>query len=336
MSDRDPVEIGHALGKMDAMWNRRRFLAAGLGGAGVVLGSGSLAGFIWPFMAREDLLPGAAPTIRLTPHAWTDTPDSVRLAVLGDNGSGGRQAMAVADRMAHTYVRSPFGHVVLLGDICYYGSLAKRFDDVFHRPFKPLIDAGVGFELAIGNHDDAIRRSTASIEEIQEELRALGTPGLYYSTRHGPVDLFMIDSSVPGLRGPAADEQLAWLDAALASARGRWRIVAMHHPAYSSGLHGSSRDVREVVVPILERHRVDLALAGHDHDYERTHPIEGISYVVSGGGCKRTPVGTSSFTARSASALEFVLLDINGDRLTGTAIAPDGKAIDRFVLRARR
>jgi 2',3'-cyclic-nucleotide 2'-phosphodiesterase (5'-nucleotidase family) len=62
------------------------------------------------------------------------------------------------------------------------------------------------------------------------------------------------------------------------------------------GLRGAPAR-QQTLEPILRRHHVDLVLAGHDHHYERTHPIDGITYVVSGGGCKTTRVGRSDFTA---------------------------------------
>jgi hypothetical protein len=60
-----------------------------------------------------------------------------------------------------------------------------------------------------------------------------------------------------------------------------------------------------------------------------------VTYVVSGGGCKTTAVGRSRFTAAAASVLQFLLVDIVGDRLTGRCIAVDGAVVDRFELRAR-
>lgn len=164
---------------------------------------------------------------------------------------------------------------------------------------RPLIDAGVRFDLAIGNHDEGLRHSESSFEEIEQEITFLDTPGRYYSRTYGPADIFMLDSSVPGLSGVASREQLAWLDDTLASSPGSWRIVAMHHPPFSSGRHGSTPRANELLVSILERHGLDLVLAGHDHDYERTVPICCVTDVVSGGGCKMTPVGKSRFTAVS-------------------------------------
>jgi predicted phosphodiesterase len=315
--------------------NRRQFLAAAGGAVGAAASGTLLAGHVWPLLNKEDLIPGRAPEAELEEAAWPTGADRLRFAALGDNGSGGRQAMAVAERMAAAYQAQPFELVALLGDICYYGNFADRYDEVFRRPLGPLLDAGVGFELAIGNHDAALRHSDEGIEEIEAELRLLGTPSRYYTTSHGPADFFYLDSSVPGVFGPDSSTQWEWLDDTLATSTNQWKIVALHHPLYSSGRHGSTVGARERLEPILVRHHVDLVLAGHDHDYERTHPQHGVTYVVSGGGCKTTAVGESRFTAAAASELQFLLVDIDGDRLRGSCVAVDGAVIDRFELRAR-
>ena len=243
--------------------------------------------------------------------------------------------MAVAERMALSYRSTPFGLVTLLGDICYYGKIRDRFDDVFVEPMAPLIDAGVRFELAIGNHDGDLHHSDASLEEIEDELALLGTPARYYATTNGPVDFFYLDSSAPGLFGPESSAQLDWFDAALASSANQWKVVCLHHPPYSSGLNGSTPGAADKLSPILARHAVDLVLAGHDHHYERTVPIDGTTYVVSGGGCKITGVRPSRFTAVAESTLEFMRFEVVGDRLQATALRPDGRLVDAFELRAR-
>lgn len=83
----------------------------------------------------------------------------------------------------------------------------------------------------------------------------------------------------------------------------RWKIAFSHRPFYSSGTkHGSYRPYVRDVLPILERHHVDLVISGHEHNYERTRPLRGgvpsshdvsssvqgtgTSYVVTGGGGK--------------------------------------------------
>jgi predicted phosphodiesterase len=318
-----------------AALNRRQFLAAGGGAVGAITAGVLLNGHVWPILEKEDLIPGTAPDTELEPAAWTTSPERLRLAAIGDNGSGGRQAMAVAQQMADTYRQHPFGLVALLGDISYYGKFEDRYEEVFRRPMAPLIDAGVGFELAIGNHDADLHHSEEGLQEIEAELRLLGTPSRYYTTTHGPADFFYLDSSVPGVFGPGSTTQWEWLDDTLAGSTSQWKIVLLHHPLYSSGRHGSTVGARERLEPILTRHHVDLVLAGHDHHYERTRPQDGVTYLVSGGGCKTTAVDRSSFTAVAASILQFLLIDIEGDRLDARCIGVDGSVADRFQLRAR-
>jgi 3',5'-cyclic AMP phosphodiesterase CpdA len=314
--------------------SRRQLLAAGIGVAGAAATGGGLHQ-AWGLLSREDLVPGVAPDLELQANRWESSADRLTFAAIGDNGSGGRQAMAVAEQLALSYRQVPFGLVSLLGDICYYGPIRRRFDDTFVKPMSPLIDAGVDFELAIGNHDGGVFYDDRALSEIEDTLELLGTPARFYASTRGPVDFFYLDSSQPAMLGPDGAIQLEWLDDTLAAATSQWRIVALHHPIYSSGTHGPTPRLDELLEPILRRHRVDLVLAGHDHHYERTVPIDGITYVVSGGGCKLTPVRPKPYSDVAVSALQFMHFDIAGDRLTGRSIGATGDVIDRFELRAR-
>lgn len=191
---------------------RRQAIAGGLG----ILASAATAGGAFKALeqfGREDLIPGRATEIALRPR-WTVTDDQLSFAVLGDNGSGGQQAMAVAEQMALSYRDEPFGLVALLGDIFYYGHISERFGDVFEKPMRPLIDAGVQFELAVGNHDGELFWREG-VPDVEATLELLGTPSRYYSVERGPAELFYLDSGPLGLLGEDGGTHLAWLDEAL-------------------------------------------------------------------------------------------------------------------------
>jgi regulation of enolase protein 1 (concanavalin A-like superfamily) len=88
---------------------------------------------------------------------------------------------------------------------------------------------------------------------------------------------------------------------------------------------------------LFERYGVDLVLAGHEHDYERTVPIRessnpsdrAVTYIVSGGGgAPLYPAGTDTWTAFSASIHSFVKVTVDACRLTTTAIGTDGVPFD--------
>jgi acid phosphatase type 7 len=78
---------------------------------------------------------------------------------------------------------------------------------------------------------------------------------------------------------------------------------------------------------------VDLVFSGHDHVYERTVPIRGVTYVVSGGGGRRLyPAGNGELTASSVSAHHAVLVRVDCSRLLLEAVEVDGKVVDRLEL----
>jgi hypothetical protein len=121
--------------------NRRQFLAAGAGGIGAAVTGGVLLDQVWPLLSREDLVPGRTPEFLLPQHAWHRTDTRLTFAAVGDTGTGGRQAVTVASSMAVGYEAKPYGLITHLGDICYYGRIEDRFNDVFLRPYAPLVAA---------------------------------------------------------------------------------------------------------------------------------------------------------------------------------------------------
>ncbi len=83
------------------------------------------------------------------------------------------------------------------------------------------------------------------------------------------------------ISGYSEGAQLRWLERTLQRARGGrevdWVVASMHQFAMSSSAssHGGDLGLREHLLPIFDRYQVDLVLAGHDHDYERTHAVRG-------------------------------------------------------------
>lgn len=98
----------------------------------------------------------------------------------------------------------------------------------------------------------------------EPELSAELQETVYDIRYSADLHVFVLDSNMSDMT-----EQAAWLDRQLAASDARWRIVTMHHPIYSSGRDRDNADRREVLLPILLRHRVDLVLQGHDHTYAR-------------------------------------------------------------------
>jgi 3',5'-cyclic AMP phosphodiesterase CpdA len=152
-------------------------------------------------------------------------------------------------------------------------------------------------------------------------------PGLWWARHLGDVLLVGLDSSRAGDPG-----QQAWLERTLADATERWRIVVLHHPPYSAGYQGSNREAREAFVPVFERHGVQLVVSGHDHDYQRSVPINGVTYVVTGGAAGTRRTGEEDFTAVSFSWHHFVELAVFDDRLVVRAVKQDLRVADEATI----
>jgi hypothetical protein len=127
--------------------------------------------------------------------------------------------------------------------------------------------------------------------------------------------------------------QMTWLEQDLAATTLPWKIVYMHRPPYSSGMHGSDTTLRNKLKPVVERFGVQLVLAGHDHNYERMKPQNGVAYVVTGGGGIGTrSVGASSFTAFAEDVIHFVYVEVGIDELVLHAIDATGREFDSMVV----
>src|SRR5437763_16189993 len=80
--------------------------------------------------------------------------DSVKFAVIGDNGTGDDPEYQIADKLNAAHDKFPFQFVVMMGDNLYGGEAPKDFTNKFEKPYKKLLDAGVKFYATLGNHDD--------------------------------------------------------------------------------------------------------------------------------------------------------------------------------------
>ncbi len=261
------------------------------------------------------------PPAPVHPEGNAAGPPEIRLAVAGDVGTGGSSEWATAGLMAVADEAADFDALVLLGDNVYPHGDPGRLQKTVFDPFASVLDGHTGLIGVLGNHD--VENNNA-----KGQLAALGMAGRWYSVTIGNTLIVVLDSTLPDSKS-----QAAFVKEALAGSNATWKIVALHHPPYSAGAHGSNLRTREAFAGVFADYGVDLVLAGHDHDYQRSHPIDGVVYVVSGGAARLRPVGTAAFTAFSASTLHFVTVDIWGDLLVMTAHSASG-VVDRVVLQA--
>jgi 3',5'-cyclic AMP phosphodiesterase CpdA len=248
--------------------------------------------------------------------------DSVKFAVIGDNGNGSKAEYDVGQQMAAAHAKFPFDLVIMLGDNMYGSQSPQDFVNKFEKPYAGLLESGVTFIASLGNHDNPNNRN----------YKGFNMGGRRYFTYvRRNVRFFVLDSN-------AMDRaQVAWLEDALKMSEEDWKICYFHHPIYSNaGRHGSDVELRVVLEPLFTKYGVNVVFAGHDHTYERLNPQKGITYFVEGssGELAKGDVRPASTTAAAFdSDNAFMLVEISGDEMSFETLSRGGQRVDEGVIK---
>jgi len=266
-----------------------------------------LAGSAWASGAQDAALP--------------NRPASLKFAAIGDNGTGEPPEYDIGRQMAAYHRQFPFELVIMLGDNLYGRQQQQDFVNKFEAPFRSLLEAGVSFYAALGNHDNP----------SQQRYPPFNMGGVrYYTYARRNVRFFVLDSDF--LDPP----QRAWIERALQQSTDDWKICYFHHPLYSDGrTHGSQVDLRVVLEPLFVAHGVNVVFSGHDHVYERLKPQKGITYFVSGAGgqLRKGDVKRSEMTAAAFDQdCSFMLVEVSSDDLFFQAVSRTGTTVDSGVI----
>nr|WP_328796987.1 metallophosphoesterase family protein [Luteimonas deserti] len=137
-----------------------------------------------------------------------------------------------------------------------------------------------------------------------------------------------------------AEAQAAWLDRTLSANPHPWSIALIHQPMYSPRQDRENTLLREHVLPVLERRRVDLVLQGHDHVYGRRGGEDAAratpQYLVSVVGAKQYRLGARARADMDPTAEDtqlFQVIRIDGDRLRYESRTATGRLYDAFEIR---
>ncbi|HXA38391.1 MAG TPA: metallophosphoesterase family protein [Phenylobacterium sp.] len=183
------------------------------------------------------------------------------------------------------------------GDLCYanlahdrvrawWDFWANNSRSASRRPWMP----------SPGNHENELGNGPIGYRAYQTYFQvpeAAGqtelTRGLWYAFTVGSVRVVSIanddvayqDGGDSYVRGYSSGAQKAWLEAELAATRRNrdidWIVVCMHQVAISSAdkFNGADLGIRQEWAPLFDRYGVDLVVCGHEHHYERSHPLRG-------------------------------------------------------------
>lgn len=248
--------------------------------------------------------------------------NSVRFAVIGDNGTGRSYEYEVAREMERYHEKFPFDFVIMLGDNIYGRHSPEDFVRKFQEPYKPLLSQGVKFYASLGNHD---RRN----ERFYKFFNMNGRN--YYTFKKGNTRFFALDSNYMN------PEQIEWLQNQLKASNEQWKICFFHHPLYSDAeYHGPDLDLRAQLVPLFDKYGVSVVFSGHDHVYERIKPQNGTHYFVMGSSGQLRYHNLRRPSQEMANGFDtdraFMIVEITGKDLYFETVARTGKIVDHAVL----
>jgi len=182
------------------------------------------------------------------------------------------------------------GTVLVLGDNAYSDGAFDEFMAFYEPTWGAFKDRT---RPVPGNHD---YRTTNAAGYFKYFGEAAGDPSKgYYSYDLGNWHLIALNTNgedaCDRIACGAGSAQEQWLRADLAASTKPCTLAYWHHPRWSSGSHGSDVTV-DALWRALHEGGVEIALVGHDHDYERMQPIDGDGALDEATGLVEIVVGT--------------------------------------------
>ena len=226
----------------------------------------------------------------------------ISLLVTNDMGRNGYyEQKPIAELMGRMAEEHDFEAVLALGDVHHFMGVESVDDPLWMTNYELIYshpELQIPWYPILGNHE--YRGNTQAVLDYAQVSRRWQMPARYYSKvfegDSTSVRVIFLDTTplidkyhndpqdYPTVRQQRADRQLAWLDKELAAAREDWVVVVGHHPIYADTPKSTEErtDMQKRVDPILRRHKVDMYVCGHIHNFQHIKPQGSpIDYVVN-------------------------------------------------------
>uniref|UniRef100_A0A0D9VRP7 Purple acid phosphatase n=1 Tax=Leersia perrieri TaxID=77586 RepID=A0A0D9VRP7_9ORYZ len=248
----------------------------------------------------------AAGLVRVEHPAKND--GSLSLLVVGDWGRKGEYNQSrVAEQMGKVGEKLNIDFVISTGDNFYEDGLTGVDDQAFEESFTDIYTAKSlqkPWYLVLGNHDyrgDVIAQLSPVLRKIDQRFICMRS----FIVNAEIVDFFFIDTTPFQQKywTHPKDHHYDWrevaprqnyianllkdMDEAMKKSTAKWKIAVGHHTIRSVSDHGDTKELLQLLLPVLKVNDIDFYINGHDHCLEhissRDSPIQ---YFTSGGGSK--------------------------------------------------
>lgn len=273
----------------------------------------------------------------------------INLIVVSDLGRNGYyDQKGVASTMGLLAEKIGPDAVLALGDTHHYEGVQSVSDPLWMTNYELIYshpELMVHWYPVCGNHE--YRGSTQAVLDYSAISRRWDMPARYYTKVFGDKDeatvrIVFIDTAplidkyrknnatYPDACRQDPEAQLEWLDKTLADATEDWVVVVGHHPIYAfTDKPDSERsDLQKRVDPILRKHKADMYICGHIHNYQHIRKSDsGTDYVVNTSGSKTRAAGKTDGTVFCSDAAGFSVLTADKKALRLNFLDKDGRVI---------
>lgn len=284
---------------------------------------------------------------------WNSLKENINLIIVNDLGRNGfyeqRNIASLMGEMAETV--SPEA-ILALGDIFHYEGVQSTDDPLWQSNYENIYthpELMVEWLPVCGNHE--YRGNTQALLDYSRISRRWEMPAKYYSRtfrgKKTSVKVLFIDTpplidkyrnaldAYPDVAKEDPEAQLEWLEKELATATEDWIIVAGHHPIFAETSKNESEraDMQERVDKILRRHKVDMYLCGHIHNFQHIRLRNSdTDYIVNtSASLSRPKVKPTEETVFVSGKAGFSVLGVSAQTLTLSMIDSNGKILHTVI-----
>lgn len=252
--------------------------------------------------------------------AWSDlywfrteaaNQQNAKIAVFGDMGTTIPLGFEVTDQMIGDDASIHFDLITHVGDIAYAGvSHSWEFEyiwDLWGEQVAPLSNH-IPYMTSVGNHEKYYNFTSFIHRFHMPGEQSGGLGNFYFSFDYGGIHFTSMSTEDYENSYAPGSPQYAWIQQDLAKANNNrkqtpWIVVLGHRPMYSSDKSTDSGPLQQYIEPLLHRYKVDLAIWGHMHCYERTYPVYNNVPSQTSGKVFKNVNGTIHLTIGTAGAM---------------------------------
>lgn len=282
---------------------------------------------------------------------WKHLKEPINLFVANDLGRNGYyQQKPIAEMMGEMAEVIGPEAILALGDIHHFNGIQSIYDPLWMTNYESVYshpELMIDWFPVCGNHE--YRGNTQAVMDYSKLSRRWEMPAKYYSMtfkgKGTSLKIIFIDTTpliekyreaknkYPDASSQDINSQLLWLENELANAQEDWVIVAGHHPIFADTPKDEleRKDMQKLVNPILLKHKPDMYICGHIHNFQHIKR-DGIDYIVNSSGSlsreKVKPIDGTMFTSGEAG---FSVIGADKSSITLSMIDNNGNVINKIT-----